>query len=163
MRLVYRDKGCAVCLAAGIQAIYKYHEDSNRFEGAHIIAFAYHNLVSRYLCISPLSLTYSVIVKWDARRYSALVSDPFTDPANANSQFASPSTRTEKNFRRINSLENGILLCLEHHKDYDNFRFAIHPKVKTPFLPYTISNFLLSRPINYLLSIQPLPRSKASK
>jgi hypothetical protein len=47
MRLVYRDKGCAVCLAAGIQAIYKYREDSNRYEGAHIIDFAYHDLVSR--------------------------------------------------------------------------------------------------------------------
>ena len=34
MRLVYGDKGCAVCLAAGIQAIYKYREDSNR-RGTH--------------------------------------------------------------------------------------------------------------------------------
>jgi hypothetical protein len=54
MRLVYRDKGCAVCLAAGIQAIYKDGEDSNRYEGAHIINFAYHDLVSRYLCNSLL-------------------------------------------------------------------------------------------------------------
>ena len=163
MRLINRDKGCAVCLAAGIQAIYKYHEDSNRYEGAHIIPLAYHNVVSRYLCNSPLSLTYSVIVKWDSKGFSALVSDPFTDPANANNPLASPSTRTKKDFRRINSLENGILLCLEHRQDYDDFRFAIHPEVKTHLLPYTISNFLLSRPTRYSLFIQPLPRSKTSK
>ncbi|KIM92275.1 hypothetical protein PILCRDRAFT_117680 [Piloderma croceum F 1598] len=108
MRLVYRDKGCAVCLAAGIQEIYKYHEDSDRYEGSHIIDFAYHEL-------------------WDIRGFPALVSDPFTDPANADNQFASPSMRTKKDLRRINSLENGILLCLQHHRDYDNFRFAINP------------------------------------
>ncbi|KIL63927.1 hypothetical protein M378DRAFT_163885 [Amanita muscaria Koide BX008] len=107
MRLVYRDKGCAVCLAAGTHAIYKYREDSNRYEGAHIIPFAYHNL-------------------WDANQFSALVKDPFTDPVNADSPFASPTTRTKKDSRRINSLDNGILLCLEHRKDYDNFRFSIH-------------------------------------
>jgi len=61
------------------------------------------------------------------------VRDPFTDPANANSQFASPPTRTKKDLRRINSLENGILLCLEHHRDYDNFRFAIHPETREIF------------------------------
>jgi hypothetical protein len=33
------------------------------------------------------------------------------------------------------------LLCLEHHRDYENLRFAIHPKVKTPFRPHTISIF----------------------
>jgi hypothetical protein len=134
MRLVYRDKGCAVCLAAGVQVIYKYCEDSNRYEEGHIIDFAYHDLVSQYLCNSLLPLTYSVIVEWDARGFSALVRDPFTDPTNANSRFASSSTQAKKDLRRINSLENGILLCLEHHRDYDNFRFAIHPQVKTTFL-----------------------------
>jgi hypothetical protein len=46
MRLVYRDKGCAVCLAAGIQEIYEFRDDSNRYEGSHIIDLAYHELVS---------------------------------------------------------------------------------------------------------------------
>lgn len=46
MRLVHRDKGCVVCLAAGIQAIYKYKEHSNCYEGSHIIDFAYQNFVS---------------------------------------------------------------------------------------------------------------------
>jgi hypothetical protein len=54
MRLVYRDKGCAVCLAAGIQEIYECREDSNRYEGSHIIDFAYHELVSHCLCNSRL-------------------------------------------------------------------------------------------------------------
>jgi len=83
-------------------------------EGAHLISLAHHKL-------------------WDAKHFPALVSDPFTDPANADSPFASPSTRAKKDFSRINSLENGILLCLKHHEDYDNFRFAIHPEVKTTF------------------------------
>ncbi|KIM72616.1 hypothetical protein PILCRDRAFT_15965 [Piloderma croceum F 1598] len=122
MRLIYRDKGCAVCLAAGIQEIYEYLEDSNCYEGSYIVDFAYNEL-------------------WDARGFSALVSDPFTDRANAENQFASPSTRTMKDLRRINSLENGMLLCLQHYRDYDNFRFSINPDVKTSFLPYTISNF----------------------
>ncbi|KIM81053.1 hypothetical protein PILCRDRAFT_9089 [Piloderma croceum F 1598] len=116
MRLIYRDKGCAVCLTAGIQEIYECREDSNRYEGSHIVGFAYHEL-------------------WDTRGFSALVSDPFTDPANAKNLFASPSTRT-KDLGQINSLENGMLLCLQHHRDYDNFRFAINPEgveVKAPW------------------------------
>jgi hypothetical protein len=34
---------------------------------------------------------------WDTRGFSAVVSDPFTNPANADNQFTSPSTRTKKN------------------------------------------------------------------
>src|SRR6267154_5921062 len=101
----------------------KYSEDSNRFEGAHIVCFAYHTLVSN--CHSRLPCCNSV-----------LVNDPFTDPANASIPFVSPSTRTKEDVRRINSLENGILLCVHQwHKDYDNFWFAIHPgDVRTTFL-----------------------------
>jgi hypothetical protein len=114
MRLINRDKGCVVCLAAGIQEFYEFREDSNRFEGARIIDVALNEL-------------------WDTRGYSALVSDPFTDPTNADNPFASPTTRTKKDLRRINSLENGILLCPRHHKDYDHFRFAISPKTHKIF------------------------------
>jgi hypothetical protein len=46
MRLIYRDKGCAVCLAAGIKEFYK---DFNRYEVSHIIPFASHELVSHCL------------------------------------------------------------------------------------------------------------------
>lgn len=38
---------------------------------------------------------------------------------------ASPGKET----LRINSLDNGLLMCLDHHKGYDTFRFSIHPEV----------------------------------
>ena len=133
MRLVHRDKGCAICLAIGIKKTYKYLEDSSCYEGAHIIGLAHREIVSCYPCV--LRYLSLVIVKWDNKRFSELVADPFTDPANADSPLAGPSTRSKKDLRRINSLDNGILLCVEHHKDFDNFRFAIHYEVKTPFPP----------------------------
>jgi len=108
MRLVHRDKGCVVCLATGVQEFYECCEDSDRFQGAHIVGHALYAL-------------------WDTRGYSDDVSDPFTDPANAGSEFASSSTRNGKDSRRINSLDNGMLFCLQHHQDYDGLRFAIHP------------------------------------
>ncbi len=138
MRLVYRDKGCAICLAAGTQTFYKSAEDSIFFEGLHIIDLTFHELVSHCHCNSLTFLTYLVVIKWDTRGYSTLVSDPFTDPANASNLFASPSTQTKKDLRRINSLENGILLCTQHHRDFISFCLAIHPVVRTPFLPYYI-------------------------
>ena len=36
-----------VCLAAGIQDVYKYYEDSNRFEGTHIIPVTQCEMVSQ--------------------------------------------------------------------------------------------------------------------
>jgi hypothetical protein len=75
--------------------------------------------------------------------------DPFTDPANANNKHAGPATQSNKDPGRMNSLENGILLCIQHHADYDNFRFAINPDVRTPLISYSISNFVLSRPANF--------------
>lgn len=112
MRLVHRDKGCVACLAAGVGLIYKYCHDSNRFEGAHIIGLAYHKL-------------------WDSKGFSSLVSDPYTDPSNASIALAAPTTRTKKDPGRMNSLENGILLCLQHHKDYDELRFSIYPEINS--------------------------------
>jgi predicted restriction endonuclease len=64
-----------------------------------------------------------------------MVNDPFTDPENANNAFASPSTQTKTDTRRINSLENGMLLCTQHHGDYDHFRISIHPMVRMVFSP----------------------------
>jgi hypothetical protein len=163
MRLVHRDKGCAICLATGIQELYEFSDDSNRFEGAHIIDFAYHVLVSHFLVLLKSLFHYSFVTKWDARGYSALVSDPFTDPANAENPFASPSTRTKKDLRRINSLENEMLLCLLHHKDYDYFRLSINPDVSKPCLPCTVSNLILSRLVRYFLSILKPSTSRALK
>ena len=64
MRLVHRDKGCAVCLAAGVQdleALYLYCQDSDRFEGCHIIDLVYQDLVS-CICNSSVPLTYFAIL-----------------------------------------------------------------------------------------------------
>ncbi|KAF5386188.1 hypothetical protein D9615_002388 [Tricholomella constricta] len=133
MRLVRRDKGCAVCLAAGIQEIFKYRDHSNRYEGSHIVDFAYQKLVSCYVFAVLVPSPYVSMKKWDIKKFSTLVSDPYTDPANAENPLASPTTRTGKDSRRINSLENGILLCLQHHQDYENFRFAIHPQMHEIF------------------------------
>jgi hypothetical protein len=136
MRLVYRDKGCAVCLAAGVKLIYKYCEDFNRFEGAHIIGLAYQRLVSH--SFSFTFLKPDIIIKWNSRGFSSKISDPFTDPFNASNMLASLTTQTKRDPGRINSLENGILLCLQHYKDYNEFCFSIHPNVSTCFLPYSI-------------------------
>jgi len=81
---------------------------TNFFGGSHIIPFACREL-------------------WDIARYSDLIEDPFTDPAYASNRYASPTTRSKKDSRRIHSLENGILLCLQHQRDFDNFHFAINP------------------------------------
>ena len=51
MRLLYRDKGCVACLAAGIDQVYENCEESDRFEGSHVIGLAYHGLVSHYFSI----------------------------------------------------------------------------------------------------------------
>ena len=156
MRLVYRDKGCAICLAAGTQAIYKSLEDSNYYEGLHIIGLTFHKLVTHSHCNS-FFFTYLIVIKWNTREYSTLVSNPFTNPANASNSLASSSTQAKKDLRRMNSLENGILLCAHHHSDFINFHLAIHPIVRTlSTLPYMTANSLLNRPTKYSLFIVPL-------
>ena len=32
--------------------------------------------------------------------------------------------------RRMNSLDNGLLLCLGHHKAFDAHMYSIHPEVR---------------------------------
>jgi hypothetical protein len=113
-----------VCLAAGIPEIY------NRYKGSHVVDFAYQKLVSCYVFTVLVPSPYVSMIKWDNKHFSRLISDPYTDPANVTDPFASPATRTGKDPGRISFLENGMLLCLQHHRDDNNFRFAIHPEVK---------------------------------
>ena len=62
MRLVHRDRGCVVCIGYRGQGgmlpqgheIYSLEDDSNRFEGAHIIDLAHYELVSFSLFNSQL-------------------------------------------------------------------------------------------------------------
>ena len=34
-----------------------------------------------------------------------------------------------KDERRMNSIDNGLMLCLQHHKQFDTHMFSIHPEV----------------------------------
>ncbi|KAF8273543.1 hypothetical protein EI94DRAFT_1242886 [Lactarius quietus] len=97
MRLVRRDKGCVVC-----HSPYTYSDDWSYFHGAHIFPFAMQGL-------------------WSTLKLSDDIRDPYT-AASANNQICSKHDPL-----RINSLENGLLFCLFHHKAYHNFRFTIHP------------------------------------
>ena len=63
------------------------------------------------------------MVQWTRRRYEGIILDPFTAPGPGD------ATRNRRDPLRISSLENGILLCLLHHKGYDTFRFSINPTV----------------------------------
>ena len=73
---------------------------------------------------SSLLIQLNIIhLKWKLRGYQSLIADPYTAMTEEN------ATRNKRDPFRINSLENGILLCLSHHKAYDTFRFSIHPTV----------------------------------
>lgn len=124
-RLKIRDRGCAVCFAQGLpNAQYEYAGDGEFFHGGHIWPFSCHQLVG-YLLVSLISylLLYQQWAKLNCMSY---ISDPFTDPS---SKLVSSTTHLGRDPGRINSLENGIMLCLFHHKAYDTFRYSIHPKV----------------------------------
>ncbi|KAF8269377.1 hypothetical protein EI94DRAFT_1725568 [Lactarius quietus] len=95
MRLVRHDKSCVVCSSP-----YKYFGDSSYFHGAHIFPFEMQEL-------------------WKSRELSANMCDPFTAATPGN------ETRNKCDPLRINSLDNGLLLCLA----YDEYQFAIHPGV----------------------------------
>jgi hypothetical protein len=106
-RLKIRDRGCAVCFAQGLpNARYEYAGDGEFFRGGHIWPLSCHQL-------------------WAKRNCASYISDPFTDPS---SQPVSSTTPLASHSGRMNSLENGIMLCLFHHKAYDTFRYSIHPK-----------------------------------
>jgi hypothetical protein len=64
-----------------------------------------------------------ILLKWTLRGYQRLIADPYTATSAEN------ATRNKRDPLRINSLENGILLCLFHHNAYDTLRFSIHPTV----------------------------------
>jgi hypothetical protein len=74
-----------------------------------------------------------VVLKWTLRGYQNFIADPYTATNVEN------ATRNKRDPLRINSLENGLLLCLYHHKAYDTLRFSIHPEV----LPCISSFFYL--------------------
>ena len=79
--------------------------------------------------------------------------DPYTETNAEN------ATRNKRDPLRINSLENGILLCLCHHKAYDTFRFSIHPMILLPsflFIFYLDKCYSFTRPTKSLRFTLPL-------
>jgi len=74
MRLVYRDKGCVVCHAEGIDSVYQYHDDSRFFGGSHIFPFAWRQADSgMFILKSSWSIQLNVILlKWTLRGYQNL-------------------------------------------------------------------------------------------
>jgi len=85
---------------------------------------------------------YSV---WDHKQYSSIVADPFTAPGALKS-----TSRAGTDERRMNSIDNGLLLCLVHHKEFDTHMFSIHPEthIVTSFHPRTrsINNWKIEQP-----------------
>ncbi|KAF5375929.1 hypothetical protein D9615_008225 [Tricholomella constricta] len=74
----------------------------------------------------PIQLNI-ILLKWALRGYQNLIQDPYTATSAEN------ATRNEEDPLRLNSLENGILFCLLHHKAYDTLRFSIHPETHKIF------------------------------
>ena len=128
MRVVYRDKGCVVCHAEGTNSVYQYLDDSRFFEGCHIFPFARQSAVCSFLKSSSSIQFNIILLKWTLRGYQRLITDPYTAISIEN------ATRNRRDPLRINSLENGILICLFYHKAYDTLQFSIHPTV-LPYLP----------------------------
>lgn len=75
-----------------------------------------------------LLLCAQTLLQWALRDFSSKVTDPFTDKENHEVDL-SRSSRLGNDPLRMHSLDNGMLMCLYHHKCYDIFMFSIHPDV----------------------------------
>ncbi|CCL98232.1 uncharacterized protein FIBRA_00226 [Fibroporia radiculosa] len=106
-RLVERDRACVICDAAGTDEPFMYSVDYSLLEGAHII---------------PLQ----ALTLWKAQRLSEFTQDPYTHPDNLRNKQRSMNKHMDD--MRMNSLENGVLLCLKHHKLFDRSAFVVRPK-----------------------------------
>lgn len=85
--------------------------------------------------------------KWSARGYKSNVLDPY-------SVNTSQSTQHGHDPLHINSLDNGMLMCLDHHKSFDTFRFSIHPEVRSNLLVcFLLVHTSFFRPTGSVLSI----------
>jgi HNH endonuclease len=85
---------------------------------------------SIHWCVVPsFSLSAAALLlifaQWDKKGYSEIVVDPYSVPGASKSSTSRLMTDT----RHMNSIDNGLLLCLQHHSDFDNHLFSIHPDV----------------------------------
>jgi len=114
-------------------ATYMYQVDSEIFIGAHIFPLQYYKLVRRssFVC-SGISQS----AQWDSKGYSGIVTDPYSVPGASKSKTSRKNTDT----RRMNSIDNGLLLCVRHHIEFDAFLFSIKPEVRI-HVPFFVCAF----------------------
>lgn len=142
-RLIARDKGCVVCIAQvqDEDATYLYKADSELFIGAHIFPLQYHDL-------------------WDRKEYSQIVVDPYSVAIRS-------SSRQNSDTRRMNSTDNGLLLCVTHHIQFEAHLFSIHPNthIVTSFHPRTrdINGLTIMQPWSKVNTCYPPPHSTLLK
>jgi len=84
--------------------------------------------------------------KWSARDYQSKVLDPYTKDKSRSARLGHDPLHT-------NSLDNGMLMCLDHHKGFDTFRFSIHPEVRSSLLVcFLLAHMIFLRPTESTLS-----------
>ncbi|TDL17935.1 hypothetical protein BD410DRAFT_515844 [Rickenella mellea] len=104
MRLFHRDDTCVVCYAAGDDIIHRWYTDETScFRGSHIFPLRYFEL-------------------WDILQLGSRMKDPFTKPGNKKQD----GTIVEDS-RRMDSTDNGLILCGNHHILWNMMMFCIHP------------------------------------
>lgn len=52
------------------------------------------------------------------------------DPYSVAGASTSSTNRQNTDTRRMNSIDNGLLLCVKHHIQFDANLFSIHPEVR---------------------------------
>jgi hypothetical protein len=122
MQLVDRDKGCVVCHAMETDSIYQYGDDFHFFEGSHIFL-----LPCSHWCVRFEIFMVDTGSHYRYKVGHAWIPKPYHGPVYHAKQ--REATRNKRDRLRINSLENGMLLCLFHDKAYDALRFSTHHTV----------------------------------
>lgn len=123
-----RDEGCVICLAPGLPSAYRYVDDSEFFPGVHLIPCVFQSVVNTDVLFLCLSMLKRGLPQWDVKDFVSVVTDPHTNPQLL--QIAGLSQSSGLN-SRTDSLNNGMLMCLDHHQGYQNFHYSIHPEVET--------------------------------
>jgi hypothetical protein len=74
-----------------------------------------------FMVVSPSSH----FIQWDRKGHSSIVNDPYSVPGASRSS----TSRSNTDSRCMNSIDNGLLLCVRHHLEFDAHLFSIHPEV----------------------------------
>ncbi|KAH9941526.1 hypothetical protein B0H21DRAFT_869467, partial [Amylocystis lapponica] len=103
-RLVERDGVCVVCHAQDNSIVYD-DDFLDILQDAHIVPLSSHQ-------------------QWVRGELSRFISDPYTSPEHVDNEHPASS---HKDVRRMYSLENGLLLCANHHIAFGAHGFLIRP------------------------------------